>query len=84
MVSVVDIGLPEDVDASAAVLDLTDLAQDAAASDAHKYRRGVVGVRAGSAQYPGAALLCVAGARASGVGVAVASESAAVQAPTCS
>lgn len=28
----------------------------------HKYTRGVVGVRAGSAQYPGAALLCVAGA----------------------
>ncbi len=30
--------------------------------DAHKYTRGVVGVRAGSAQYPGAGLLCVAGA----------------------
>jgi ADP-dependent NAD(P)H-hydrate dehydratase / NAD(P)H-hydrate epimerase len=30
--------------------------------DAHKYSRGVVGVRAGSAQYPGAGLLCVAGA----------------------
>jgi hydroxyethylthiazole kinase-like uncharacterized protein yjeF len=29
---------------------------------AHKYTRGVVGVRAGSAQYPGAAVLCVAGA----------------------
>ena len=29
---------------------------------AHKYTRGVVGIRAGSAQYPGAALLCVAGA----------------------
>ena len=28
----------------------------------HKYTRGVVGVRAGSAQYPGAALLCVSGA----------------------
>lgn len=28
----------------------------------HKYTRGVVGVRAGSATYPGAALLCVAGA----------------------
>lgn len=28
----------------------------------HKYSRGVVGVRAGSARYPGAALLCVAGA----------------------
>lgn len=30
--------------------------------DAHKYTRGVVGIRAGSAQYPGAALLSVAGA----------------------
>ena len=30
--------------------------------DAHKYTRGVVGVRAGSTAYPGAALLCVAGA----------------------
>jgi len=28
----------------------------------HKYTRGVVGVRAGSAAYPGAAVLCVAGA----------------------
>ncbi len=32
------------------------------AADAHKYTRGVVGIRAGSAAYPGAALLCVAGA----------------------
>ena len=32
------------------------------APDAQKYSRGVVGVRAGSAAYPGAALLCVAGA----------------------
>jgi len=32
------------------------------ATDAQKYTRGVVGVRAGSAQYPGAALLSVAGA----------------------
>jgi hydroxyethylthiazole kinase-like uncharacterized protein yjeF len=30
--------------------------------DAHKYTRGVVGVRCGSAAYPGAALLSVAGA----------------------
>jgi hydroxyethylthiazole kinase-like uncharacterized protein yjeF len=29
---------------------------------AHKYTRGVVGVRAGSATYPGAGVLCVAGA----------------------
>ena len=32
------------------------------AGDSQKYARGVVGVRAGSAQYPGAALLSVAGA----------------------
>ena len=32
------------------------------ASDAHKYSRGVVGIRTGSAEYPGAALLSVAGA----------------------
>ncbi|NPC97498.1 NAD(P)H-hydrate dehydratase [Nocardioides sp. zg-DK7169] len=32
------------------------------APDAHKYIRGVVGVRAGSARYPGAAVLSVAGA----------------------
>lgn len=32
------------------------------AGDSHKYTRGVVGVRAGSETYPGAALLCVAGA----------------------
>ena len=34
--------------------------------DAHKYTRGVVGVRAGSEQYPGAGVLCVSGA---GVGL---------------
>ncbi len=32
------------------------------APDAHKYTRGVLGVHAGSARYPGAGLLCVAGA----------------------
>src|SRR4029079_8729788 len=31
-------------------------------SNAHKYTRGVVGVRAGSATYHGGVLLCVAGA----------------------
>jgi ADP-dependent NAD(P)H-hydrate dehydratase / NAD(P)H-hydrate epimerase len=30
--------------------------------DAHKYTRGVVGVRAGSEQYPGAGVLCTSGA----------------------
>ncbi|MDR7251712.1 hydroxyethylthiazole kinase-like uncharacterized protein yjeF [Nocardioides sp. BE266] len=37
--------------------------------DAQKYTRGVVGVRAGSATYPGAALLAVAGANAGLVGM---------------
>lgn len=68
-VTVVDIGLPEQVDASAAVLDLADLAGPPVAAGAHKYHRGVVGIRAGSWQYPGAALLAVAGARSSGVGM---------------
>ncbi|MDF1603558.1 NAD(P)H-hydrate dehydratase [Nocardioides sp. YIM 152315] len=39
------------------------------APDAHKYTRGVVGVRAGSAHYPGAALLSVAGAGSGLVGM---------------
>ncbi len=34
------------------------------APDAQKYTRGVVGVRAGSEQYPGAGVLCVSGAGA--------------------
>lgn len=37
--------------------------------DDHKYTRGVVGVRAGSARYPGAGLLCVAGAASGLVGM---------------
>ncbi len=39
------------------------------APDDHKYSRGVVGVRAGSDTYPGAALLCVAGAGSGLVGM---------------
>ena len=37
--------------------------------DAHKYTRGVVGIRAGSEQYPGAGVLCVSGASAGLVGM---------------
>lgn len=37
-------------------------------SDAHKYSRGIVGVLAGSEKYPGAAVLCVGGARRGGAG----------------
>ncbi len=36
----------------------------------HKYRRGVVGVAAGSARFPGAALLATAGALAGDIGMA--------------
>jgi len=35
----------------------------------HKYTRGVLGIVAGSAQYPGAALLCTQAAAATGVGM---------------
>ncbi|MGZ4502918.1 MAG: NAD(P)H-hydrate epimerase [Nocardioidaceae bacterium] len=39
------------------------------APTAHKYTRGVVGVRAGSEQYPGAGVLCVSGAGGGLVGM---------------
>jgi hydroxyethylthiazole kinase-like uncharacterized protein yjeF len=38
------------------------------APEAHKYTRGVVGIVAGSGRYPGAAVLCVGGARRGGAG----------------
>jgi hydroxyethylthiazole kinase-like uncharacterized protein yjeF len=62
-VQLVDIGLdlpPAPVEA----LQPADVARlvPRPARDAHKYTRGVVGVRSGSAEYPGAALLSVAGA----------------------
>jgi ADP-dependent NAD(P)H-hydrate dehydratase / NAD(P)H-hydrate epimerase len=40
-----------------------------AARESDKYRRGVVGVAAGSAQYTGAAVLCVGGALRGGAGM---------------
>lgn len=62
-VHLVDIGLdlPE---APVEALQPTDVARllPRPAPEAQKYLRGVVGVRAGSGQYPGAALLSVAGA----------------------
>ena len=69
-VHLVDIGLalPEaavtalQADDVAALLPVPDPAD-------HKYTRGVVGVRAGSAQYPGAAVLCVSGASSGLVGM---------------
>lgn len=74
-VHVVDIGLgPHLPTAPADRLALMD-AQCAAAllpapaADAHKYRRGLACVTAGSPRYPGAALLAVGGALAAGAGM---------------
>ena len=39
--------------------------------DSYKYSRGVVGIAAGSARYPGAAQLCVLGAQYTGVGMVI-------------
>ena len=62
-VHLVDIGL-ELPEAPVEALQPEDVARllPRPSPDAHKYTRGVVGIRAGSAQYPGAALLSVAGA----------------------
>ncbi|UQA94730.1 NAD(P)H-hydrate dehydratase [Streptomyces halobius] len=66
----VDIGLtlPEDADVEALQhADVADLLPRPVA-ESDKYRRGVVGVVAGSARYPGAAVLAVAGALRGGAG----------------
>lgn len=68
-VECVDIGLSEHLgQAAIESLEFTDghfFAQRLTpAPDDHKYSRGVLGVLAGSARYPGAAHLCVAGAQA--------------------
>jgi hydroxyethylthiazole kinase-like uncharacterized protein yjeF len=70
VVHLVDIGLdlpPAAVESLQAV-DVAALVPRPA-SDAHKYTRGVVGIRAGSTRYPGAALLSVAGAGSGLVGM---------------
>jgi len=63
VVHLVDIGLDLPAAALTALqaADVADLLPVPRADD-HKYTRGVVGVRAGSADYPGAAVLCTAGA----------------------
>jgi hydroxyethylthiazole kinase-like uncharacterized protein yjeF len=71
VVHLVDIGLGEVLPPPGAVaLQDEDVAlllpEPTAASD--KYRRGVVGILAGSARYPGAAVLAVAGALRGGAG----------------
>ncbi|MGK5529167.1 NAD(P)H-hydrate dehydratase [Streptomyces sp. URMC 129] len=71
-VRLVDIGLGPELPAEPDVVALEDadvaalLPRPAAETD--KYRRGVVGVAAGSARYPGAAVLAVGGALRGGAG----------------
>ncbi|RSO07432.1 bifunctional ADP-dependent NAD(P)H-hydrate dehydratase/NAD(P)H-hydrate epimerase [Streptomyces sp. WAC 06783] len=66
----VDIGLDLPADAAVEALQYADVAallpRPSAESD--KYRRGVVGVVAGSSRYPGAAVLAVSGALRGGAG----------------
>ena len=63
VVTLVDIGLdlPEPMVTALQADDVAGLLPVPTAFD-HKYTRGVVGVRAGSAMYPGAAVLCTSGA----------------------
>jgi hydroxyethylthiazole kinase-like uncharacterized protein yjeF len=63
VVHLVDIGL-DLTDAAVTALERSDVTALLPVPDAvaHKYTRGVVGVRAGSEQYPGAAVLATAGA----------------------
>ncbi|WP_330332050.1 NAD(P)H-hydrate dehydratase [Streptomyces sp. NBC_00536] len=72
VVRLVDIGLtlPEPDAAAARALQHADVAAllPAPTASSDKYRRGVVGIVAGSAQYPGAAVLSVAGALRGGAG----------------
>lgn len=69
-VETVDIGL--DLEAPDLVsIELADLARlwPVPGPSSHKYTRGVVGVWAGSASYPGAGFLCVSAALAAGPGM---------------
>ncbi|AXT84036.1 bifunctional ADP-dependent NAD(P)H-hydrate dehydratase/NAD(P)H-hydrate epimerase [Aeromicrobium sp. A1-2] len=72
-VSLVDIGLAPHLRTPALeALEATDghlLDQAVPGADSHKYSRGVLGIAAGSAQYAGAAHLCVAGAQAGPAGM---------------
>ncbi|MER7804780.1 NAD(P)H-hydrate dehydratase [Streptomyces parvulus] len=70
-VRLVDIGLPLPGEAAELeALQHADVARllPAPGAESDKYRRGVVGVSAGSARYPGAAVLAVAGALRGGAG----------------
>ena len=72
LVQLVDIGLTDVVDSPACeVMDLVSAAEfvPAPAASDDKYTRGVVGVVAGSSDYPGAGILCSGAARFGGVGM---------------
>lgn len=69
-VRLVDIGLTLPDEAELEALQHADVARllPVPGAESDKYRRGVVGVVAGSARYPGAAVLAVAGALRGGAG----------------
>ncbi|GCB46733.1 NAD(P)H-hydrate dehydratase [Streptomyces sp. NL15-2K] len=69
-VRLVDIGLELPAEPDLEALQHADVARllPVPAVESDKYRRGVVGVAAGSARYPGAAVLAVAGALRGGAG----------------
>ncbi len=72
-VGVVDIGLDLTAEPALESLEASDggrfRARIVPADTDHKYTRGVLGIRAGSSAYAGAAHLCVAGAQAGPVGM---------------
>ena len=70
-VRVIDIGITDELEVLGGCLQVDDVAywvQEPHLSD-HKYRRGVVGVIAGSLSYPGAAFLAIGAATAGDVGM---------------
>ncbi|MEV6171106.1 NAD(P)H-hydrate dehydratase [Streptomyces sp. NPDC051954] len=69
-VRLVDIGLELPVEAELEALQHADVAAllPVPGGESDKYRRGVVGIAAGSGRYPGAAVLAVAGALRGGAG----------------
>jgi ADP-dependent NAD(P)H-hydrate dehydratase / NAD(P)H-hydrate epimerase len=70
VVRLVDIGLDLPGEGELQALQHTDVARllPVPAAESDKYRRGVVGIAAGSARYPGAAVLAVCGALRGGAG----------------
>jgi hydroxyethylthiazole kinase-like uncharacterized protein yjeF len=70
VVRLVGIGLELPAEGELEALQHTDVARllPVPAAESDKYRRGVVGIAAGSARYPGAAVLAVSGALRGGAG----------------